>query len=299
MAEKKTEEVKAPPVKEPTIPGLPEVSKVPEVPVGQTPTIEGPAAEVAIPESNAVATLDPFAEESDLGFEEADRDAFSIPFLVILQKGSPQVDKDDPNYIKGAEPGHFFNTVAKEVYDGKKGITVIPCAYQRRFIEWTPREKGGGYKGEHLPENVDVTALVKNKEGQPTLNGNNMVDTRYHFCVHLTEEGPKFVLVTLSSTQIKASRNWMSAMKDKRVPNPKTGQLQSLPMMAYRWKLTTVTQSNDKGSWKGFNAEFENVLEFPKDTGFYEMARAFHDQVTANKVVIERAESTESENTFF
>lgn len=293
---KKTDEVKAPTVpdvdatiKEPTLPGIPPIAKDP---------VELPKTEVAIPESTAVATLDVFDEETDLGFEEADRDAFSIPFLVILQKGSPQVDKDDPSYIEGAEAGHFYNTVLGEVYDGKKGISVIPCAYQRRFIEWVPRDQGGGFKGEHLPETVDVASLAKNENGQPILNGNNMVDTRYHFCIHLTKDGPKLVLLTLSSTQIKASRNWMSAMRDKRIKNPKTGVLQSLPMMVYMWKLTTITQSNDKGSWKGFNAEFESILKFPKDTGLYEMARAFHDQVTANKVVIERAESTETENTF-
>ncbi len=62
---------------------------------------------------------------------------------------SPQVNKRDGAYVHGAEAGMIFNTVLNEAYDGIKGIRVMPCHYNRRFVEWKPREQGGGYIGSY------------------------------------------------------------------------------------------------------------------------------------------------------
>jgi hypothetical protein len=38
----------------------------------------------------------------------------------------------------------ILNSVTKKLYDGDKGINVIPCFYKREYLEWKPRELGGG-----------------------------------------------------------------------------------------------------------------------------------------------------------
>ena len=95
--------------------------------------------------------------QSGAGFEDTDADDYAIPFVAVLQKGSPQVDPDDGAYINGAKPGLFYNTVTGELF---KDITVIPCARRREFVEWVPRDEGGGLIGRHDPDS-DVVLNCK------------------------------------------------------------------------------------------------------------------------------------------
>ena len=68
-----------------------------------------------------------FEADSGAGFEGADSQSFAIPYLIILQSNSPQVDEDDGKYIKGAKVGMFLNTVTGEIFDGKEGVNLVPC----------------------------------------------------------------------------------------------------------------------------------------------------------------------------
>src|SRR6267142_1183048 len=78
-------------------------------------TAQKAAAEVPVKQAE-VATQKPqhpaakldyghLAGQSNVGMEDADRDSFAIPFLVILQKMSPQLDRNDPEYISEAREG--------------------------------------------------------------------------------------------------------------------------------------------------------------------------------------------------
>ena len=96
--------------------------------------------------------LSDFEEFGSLGFEETRTEDMAVPFLRILAQLSPQVNKREGAYVEGAEAGMIFNTVSNKVYDGEKGVQVIPCYYNRRFVEWAPREKGGGYFGSYHPD---------------------------------------------------------------------------------------------------------------------------------------------------
>ena len=222
-------------------------------------------------------------DESQLGFEDADRDSFSIPFLAVLQKMSPQCDKDASEFIKGAEPGMFFNTATQELCGSS--VKVIPCAYLRQLIEWIPRDQGGGFRGSHAVESINIASLERDDSGRFVLpNGNHLMDTRYHFILYLSPNGPQPVVISLASTQIKTSRNWMTAMRDFRAMNPKTKQLQSVPMMANVWKLSTITQSNEKGTWKGVKAEHVKLLDMPKEVLLYTAAKEFHAQIATGSV---------------
>ena len=56
----------------------------------------------------------------------------ALPFLKVLGQLSPEVNKRDAKFVQGAEPGMIINTVTNEIYDGEKGIEVIPCHYKRQ-----------------------------------------------------------------------------------------------------------------------------------------------------------------------
>lgn len=209
-----------------------------------------------------------FQDDAGAGFEEADASAYAIPFLQILQSGSPQCKKSDGAYIKGAEEGMFYNTVTQEIFDGEEGLIVIPCHYTQRFVEWKPRESGGGFVGEHLPSDPIVNMTKKDDKGRDMLpNGNTLVDTRNHYVLVVDKDGNLTpALCAMSSTQSKVSRQWMSKMQGIKIKDAE-GKFVTAPMNSRLYKLTTVPKSNDKGSWFVFNVELAGIVTDPAQYG--------------------------------
>lgn len=256
-------------------------------------------SEIVKPEVNETALAamqQQFASDANAGFEEADASAYAIPFLQVLQSGSPQCKKSDGAYIKGAEEGMFYNTVTQQVYSGEDGLIVIPCHYTQRFIEWKTRESGGGFVGEHLPSDPCVGTTVKDDKGRDILpNGNTLVDTRNHYVLIVGQDGSLSpALLAMSSTQSKVSRQWMSKMQGIKIKNAE-GQFVTAPMASRKYKLTTVAKSNDKGSWFVPNVELVGIVE---DVAEYRAANDFRNAVRSGEAQVKRTEEA-SENEAF
>jgi hypothetical protein len=248
--------------------------KAPEVPV--------PLPKGELP----VVPADLFEQDAGSGFEHTDSDAYAIPFLAILQKGSPQCDEDDGAYIEGAKPGMLFNTVTAELYDGIKGVLVIPACFQHNMVEWVPREAGGGMRGIYKPGDPIMEKTVRDDRGRFVLpNGNYLADTRYHFAI-LLKENDEFepVVISMSSTQIKKSRHWMTKMKSILL-SKEDGSKFEAPMMSHIYRLTTISESNDQGSWKGWKIELDHRIG-KEELFYYGVAKQFKTQIDAQKVRI-------------
>ena len=80
--------------------------------------------------------------------------------MKILQALSPEVNKREGKYIENAAAGDITNTVTKELYTEEQGCVVIPVAYKRMFLEWQPRESGGGLIKQH----TDASILSQTKK---------------------------------------------------------------------------------------------------------------------------------------
>jgi hypothetical protein len=178
---------------------------------------------------------------------------------------SPQLNKNSGNYIEGASAGDLINTVNGEVYDGNKGISVVPCAYSKKYIEWVPREKGGGI----VDSNHDISILKSCKRDEQTRrqylqNGNEIVETAQFFCL-VTEPEPQQALITMTSTQLGIARKWLTMLRMARVKNSEGTSVQA-PMFAFTYRLGTSSMSNDKGTWNVFtvNQEGQTELEIAK-----------------------------------
>jgi hypothetical protein len=96
---------------------------------------------VAEKEENAVAIFDigMFEEDAGKGMENMGQEDLALPFLKVLSGNDPVLDEHET-----ARKGDIYNTVSGTIYKGKDGVRVIPCAYQRRFIQWAPRGTGSG-----------------------------------------------------------------------------------------------------------------------------------------------------------
>jgi len=67
-----------------------------------------------------------FEADAKKGFENVDQESIALPILKLLQNGSAEAQRKHANYVEGADPGMFFNTVTRQLYDGEKGMHVIP-----------------------------------------------------------------------------------------------------------------------------------------------------------------------------
>ena len=109
---------------------------------------------VSLADETTKAVADPiamFADDAGAGMEGAGAESFAIPFLMILQKLSPQVDETSGVAIDGAKAGMIFENITRKLVDGKEGVIIIPCAYRRVFLHWSESK---GFQGELLPEEV-------------------------------------------------------------------------------------------------------------------------------------------------
>lgn len=225
-------------------------------------------------EAGLPAVID-FGADAGGGFEEADANSYAIPFLTVLQSGSPQCKKSDGAYIKGASEGMLFNSVSQEIFDGDTGLIILPCHFTHTFNEWKPRDSGGGLVAQHSVTDGEelLRDCHKGPKGEDLLpNGNVLNDTRNHYILIVKEDGtyePAFF--PLGSTQIKKSKRWMTLMQNIRLKNGHVA-----PMFSQLYKLTTVPESNDKGSWFGVKIEHIGPVA---DIKIYEAAKQFREMV--------------------
>lgn len=245
-------------------------------------------------EKTDVAILVDMEKDKHAGFEETDKDSFAIPFILILQTNSPQVDPDSGVAIPKAKSGMFFNTVTEELFDGEKGLHIIPCHYKRSLINWQDRKSGGGFIKEYPANDPIQNTTTKNEKGQDVLpDGTILVDTRNHFCLLLRDKGiTEAAIISMSSTQAKKSRKWMTRMSTMQVAGSKG--LFTPPMFSQIWKITTVPESNEKGNWRGFQINHVRQVD---NVELYSKAKAFHALVQAGNV--EPAGPTPQDDTDF
>lgn len=260
---------------------------------------EKPATPVATvaPTSNALAVMDTsmFAEDAGQGMENTTQESFAIPFLSVLQKGSPTVDEALPTYVEGHKAGMFFENVTGQVFDGKKGVTIVPCSYRREFLRWGPKDAGGGFKGALSPEDVaamraagkivDLDGRLYAPMDDGTVNDKKcdvFKDTRAHYVLIVDNETGawKEALLSLSSTQIKKSKMLMSALASVKLKNA-ANQLFTPPTFSNFVRVTTLGESNDKGSWFGVKFELAGSVDRSE---LYAAAKLFHANVSKGAV---------------
>lgn len=235
-----------------------------------------------------------FAQDAGQGMENASAESFAIPFVSVLQKGSPQVDEASGAAIEGAKAGMFFENVTGRMYDGKQGISIVPCSYKRVFIRWGAKDIGGGFKGEIAPEDIAemrARGEIKELDGQllaPAEDGtvnpkksDVFKDTRNHYILLVDNDTGAWTeaLLSLTSTQIKKSKMLMSALASVKVKG--AAGLFTPPTFANVVSVKTLGESNDKGTWFGVKFELSGFVSRPE---IYAAAKAFHASVAKGAV---------------
>ena len=252
-------------------------------------TKDGQSNEVSIKkEAGAVAAID-IEQFADEGFDNVDSKSLALPFLKVLGQLSPQVTQGDSNFIPEARAGMIYNTVTDELYDGQKGITVIPCFYKLEYIEWKDRDKGAVAPVNVYPSDSDIMSkTTRGDDGKDRLpNGNYIEETASHYVMVVEPEKTSTALVTMKSTQRKKSKKWNSMMMSLR-QKKKDGQGFFKPApFTQQYNMRTVLEKNNLGSWFGWEIEHlgpvqsQEVMKSAFD--FYESCKKGSVRVNHNK----------------
>lgn len=214
----------------------------------------------------AVAEYGAYAEYAGQGFENQTSDDYAIPFLGILQALSPQIAENPEGPYR---QGMIVNTVTGEVWKGSEGVAFVPALTEHLYVEWVPREKGGGFVAAHKPtDDVTLKAMDDAKAANlpygelHTPNGNDLIETFYVYGVALTEAGDQFEAVLgFSSTKIKPYKGWMTRARTIQIEIA-PGRRIPAPLFSHRYRLRTVSEKNAKGQFYNWVIKFDS----PDDT---------------------------------
>ena len=249
--------------------------------------------ELAQKTSGELVLATSFEDDAGNSFAGMNQDDFALPFLRLLTNTSPEVGE-----LEGALPGMIHNTVTNELFDGKKGVRVIPCAYVRQYIEWAPRGSGTGAPLHIYPATSDILSKTRREPGDNKDyldNGNYIENTANHYVMVLDDNNvPSPALITMKSTQLKKSRKWNSMMAAVKIQG-KNG-LFTPPMYSQIYLLTTQGESNDKGKWFGWEIERIGSVE---DASVYMAAKQFAQSINAGEVKVKHEGDEPSTGTIF
>ena len=219
-----------------------------------------------------------FEDDAASGFENVKTTSLALPILKLLQNGSGEAQRRNQNYVEGAEPGMFLNIVTKKLYDGAKGIEVIPCHYKLEYQEWADFGTGS-----NRPENIYaddseiLSKTTKDGSGKDRLdNGNYILTVGQHYVLIVDGDSIEQALVSMSSSQGKISRGWNSMMlsitfEGKNGPyNPSS--------FSHSYKLTSILNSGKGNQWYGYNVTKIGPV---KNEALYERAKKFYTSLAS------------------
>ena len=226
-----------------------------------------------------------FELDAGAGNEEVGQEDLALPFLKLLQASSQKSIKQLTVLGINASPGDIWNTVTNEICSERK-LRVIPSAYQRRFIEWTPRGDGNNAPvAIYTPdEKRPITDRSREDNKDYTEGGQTYLeDTHHHYVVVLNDnETTTSALLTMKSTSLKKSRKWNSMIASRTMTND-AGKIFSPPRFAYIYTLQVIEDGNDEGEW--FN--WDVTLEGPVENGdHYQEARQFAHSIRSGGVTV-------------
>jgi hypothetical protein len=244
--------------------------------------------------------LPDYSAHANHGFENHTKDDYAVPFLYVVQSNAKIIETNPK-----ARPGMLMNSVTGQLYDAKMGIKFVPCYTQRAFVEWKPRTLGGGYQGMHFMDDPLVAKVTSEQEfgkykvNKADPNSNDLRETVYVYGLLIDDEDFSHKsVIAFTSTKLRVYKGWMTAANELRFRHP-DGRPDRYALYAHRWKLTTVVQKNEHGTFYNFQIEFdgENAksCRYAPTDPIYLEGEEFYHSLASGKAKANYAEAATSE----
>tara|TARA_R100000656_G_scaffold66941_2_gene50749 strand:- start:774 stop:1472 length:699 start_codon:yes stop_codon:yes gene_type:complete len=204
------------------------------------------------------------SQASGLGNENVTGDHLQTPRVKLLQQLNNEVDENHGDYIEGAKPGNFINSVTRDNYG--RELYVINIHFTEDFVLWRKRDKGGGLLNTFKSYQDAVSFL--NSEGLP-LDDHEVIQTQSHLLLKKDSTSGELLstpfIMDFASSKLRVSREWNTQIKQ--LGGDRFSSL---------WKISAV-QTQNRAAQKFWNLSVENmgwVVE-----GDYNFAREVYGQV--------------------
>lgn len=201
------------------------------------------------------------------GMETMKQEDLALPFIKVLQSLSPEVQKGNEKFIKGAEAGDLYNTVTKDLWGGEDGIRIIPCYFEKVYNVWTNRDDGGGFGGSYK------TRDEADEHCDPETQ--QVTDTANHYILIEGDDNEwTEAVLSMTSSKLGESRRWNSMMKQQKIDDGQ-GNKFTPPSFSRVYSLTTVGTQNEKGFYHVPKIEPDDWVDendiFDQADNFYRM----------------------------
>lgn len=238
-------------------------------------------AVAAVNTNAALEQLPAFMKRGDTrGTEAITKDDIQLPRLALAQALSPQLVEGDPKFIEGLTQGMLFNSLTSRNY-GKGPIEfIVVRADAPRYIEFHPRDQGGGIKDMNVPPDDPRTRFTMNDKGETV----NPVATKfYDFVVVLVNRDniaeSEVISLSFKSSGLKVAREINSYIK-----------LGNIPIFGRRFMLTTASEKNSKGTYYVYKVKNAGVVQ---DETVYRFCEQAFEGLRDKKINIDREEGTD------
>lgn len=200
-----------------------------------------------------------YGDDAGAGMEDVGKDEYLIPFFRILQALSPQCKPPAQGGVEGARPGMIINTATGELFPGEPGILFIPVHRDHNYVQYTPRDAGGGFIG-IKPVDDELVLSLRGEQGNfgklQVSDGTELTETFYLYGIAVPDDGmEQRGMVAFASSSIKKYKSFVTRVMGityrinrGNESNPNWQQI-TPPLWAHRWILGTQYEKNKKGEF--------------------------------------------------
>jgi hypothetical protein len=229
-----------------------------------------------------------------------DGEDITTPRLKLLQPISPELTKGDAKFVAGAEAGDMYEVISKTIYKAEEGILFIPVKTIVNYIEW----EGVG-KNSKLINNFgsDATFYMKqknankiNEKGKVIGSADNRTIIKslnyYGFIFSAENSSVSPVVIPFSGSKMKVARNFNTLILSK-----KDKQGNALPSFAFIYKLKSLLEANEKGTFANYDLSQVGMTLAIKEVGqvIYNQAKELYNILNEANLNLAFKDEDESE----
>ena len=217
---------------------------------------------------------------SPKGLEHVTHQDLKLPIIKVISNMS------DKTLLAKGKPGDIYNDVSDRLYKSAEGFLAVPCMTMTTYNEWAPRGTGSGRPVQiHKDRSVLKNCTRDPRDNRDYLPANSTGQRNYveetgnHFIYILDKDYNPVepALIPMKSTQRKKSRLWTTKMSQLKIKL--NGAFITPDTFRTAYRLTTVEDGNDKGTWYSWQIAFDSIL---KNEATINVCENFYESIASN-----------------
>jgi hypothetical protein len=194
--------------------------------------------------------------------------------LGLAQSLSPELDPSSPKYVEGLKLGDAFNSLTGEVYGKEPLEVVIVRCDGSRFIEFNPREAGGGIKDYAVPAGDPRTEFTTDAKTGASIKP---LATKFLEFVAILPKYQEPIALSFKGSGLKTAKTLNGLIRMA------SARLGTVPSFSFRFFLTPSIETNSKGKYAVFSVKPAGTV----DEETFTFASAFYDTIKDRAVVVD------------